>query len=140
MIFRYLKGTSNYGIWYDRGNDFTLCTYTNANQVGDRDDRKSTSGEALFLGGRLVSWLSKKQDCISQSTTEAEYVVTTNNCNQVIWLKQMLKDIGTMFEKPVIIYCDNTSMVRMSKNHVLHSKTKHIAIKYHVLREKVVEK
>ena len=82
-IFRYLKGTLDYGIQYDKGNDFTLCTYTNANWVGDKDDRKSTSGGAFFLGGRLVSWLSKKQDYISQSTTEAEYVTTINNCNQV---------------------------------------------------------
>ena len=65
MIFRYLKGTSNYGIWYDRGNDFTLCAYTDTDWAGSMDDRKSTSGGAFFLGGRLVSWLSKKQNCIS---------------------------------------------------------------------------
>ena len=59
-IFKYLKGTSDYGIQYDRGNDFTLCTYTDADWVGDKDGRKSTSGGTFFLGGRLVSWLSKK--------------------------------------------------------------------------------
>ena len=64
-ILKYIKGTSDYGIWYDRGNDLTLCTYTKANWAGDRDERKSTNGGAFFLGGRLVSWLSKKQDCIS---------------------------------------------------------------------------
>ena len=104
------------------------------------DDRKSTSGRAFFLGGRLVSWLNKKQDCISQSTTEAKYVAAINNYNQVIWMKKMLKDIGITFEELVIIYCDNTSTVNMSKNPILHSKTKHISIKYHVLREKVVAK
>ena len=98
-IFKYLKGTSNYGIWYDRVNDFTLCAYTNADWVGSMDDRKSTRGGAFFLGGRLVSWLSKKQDCISQSTTEAEYVATKNNYNQVMWMKQMLKDIGITFQE-----------------------------------------
>ena len=70
-IFRYLKGTSNYGIWYDRDNNFTIFTYTNVDWVGDMDNRKSTSGGEFFLGGRLVSWLSKKQDFISQCTTEA---------------------------------------------------------------------
>ena len=60
IIFRYLKGTSNYGIWYDRSSDFTLCTYIDANWVDSMDDRKSTSGGAFFLGGRLASWLSKK--------------------------------------------------------------------------------
>ena len=90
------------------------------------DDRKSTSGGAFFLGERLLSWLSKKQDCISQSTVEAQYVVVANNYNQVKWMKQMIKDICITFKKPIIIYCDNTSTVNMSKNHVLHSKTKHI--------------
>ena len=67
-IFRYLKGTSDYDIWYDRGNDFTLCAYTNVDWAGIMDDRKSISGEAFFLGKRLVSSTSKKHNCISQST------------------------------------------------------------------------
>ena len=104
------------------------------------DDKKSTNGEAFFLGGRLVPWLRKKQDCISQSIAQEEYVVKKNTCNQVTWMKQMLKDIIIEFAKLVIIYCDNTSTVSMSKNPVLHSKTKHISIKYHVLREKAIEK
>ena len=59
-IFRYLKGTSKFGLWYDKSNYFTLSAYTDANWVGSMDDRKSTNGGAFFLGGRLVSWLSKK--------------------------------------------------------------------------------
>ena len=86
-IFRYLKGTSNYNIWYDKRNDFTLCTYIDADWVGDRDDIKSTSGGSFFLGGRLVSCLKKKQYCTSQSTAKVEYVGVENNCNQVIWMK-----------------------------------------------------
>lgn len=139
-IFRYLKGTSDYGIWYDRSNDFTLCTYTDVDWARDRDDSKSTSGGAFFLGGRLVSWLNKKQDCTSQSTAKAEYVAATNNYNQFIWMKQMMKDIGITSIEPVIIYYDNTSIVNMSKNPILHYKTKHMTIKYHVLKEKVAEK
>ena len=100
------------------------------------DDRKSTSGGAFFLVGRLVSSLSKKQVCISKSIVEAEYVAVANNCNQVMWMKKMLKDIRIEIEEIVIIYYDNTSIVSISKNLVLHSKTKHISIKYHVLREK----
>ena len=105
------------------------------------NDRKITSGGAFFLGGRLVSCLRKKQDCISQSTSEVEYVVAANNCNQGVWMKQMLKDIRIEFSEPVVIHCDNTSIVNyMSKNLLLHSKTNHISIKYHMLREKVAEK
>ena len=101
---------------------------------------KSPIGGVFFLGGRLVSWLKKKQDYISQSTIEVDYIASENNYNQVMWMKQMLKDIGITFEEPIIIKCDKTSIVSMSKNHVLQSKTKHISIKYHVLREKAVEK
>ena len=73
-IFRYLKGTFDYGIWYDRSSDFTLCAYTNGDWAGNMDDKKNTSGGEFFVRGRLVSWLGKKQDCISQSTTKAKYV------------------------------------------------------------------
>lgn len=80
-IFRYLKGTPNFGIWYDKSDDFTLCAYTDADWAGSVDDKKSTSGGAFILRGRLVSWLSKKQDRVSKSTADAEYVTTTNSCN-----------------------------------------------------------
>ena len=59
-IFRYLKGTLDFGFWYDRSSDFTLCPYTDADWVGSIDDIKSTSSGAFFLGGRLVSWIRKK--------------------------------------------------------------------------------
>lgn len=86
-IFRYLKGTSNYGIRYDRLGDFTLCAHTNVYCIGNMNDRKSTNDGALFLGVRLVSWLSKKQDCILKSTIEVAYVVAKNNYNQVMSMK-----------------------------------------------------
>jgi hypothetical protein len=70
-IFRYLKGTLDFGLWYPTGKNFTLTTYTDADWAGSVDDRKSTSGGAFFLGNNLVSWLSKKQSSISLSTTEA---------------------------------------------------------------------
>ena len=97
IIFRYLKGTSDYGIFYDRSSNFTLCVNTILDWVGSMDDRKSISGGAFFLGGILVSWLSKKQYCTSQSIEEEEYVAATNNCNHIIWMKQMLKGIGIDF-------------------------------------------
>lgn len=139
-IFRYLKGTPEFGLCYDRSNDFTLCAYTDADWVGSMDDRKSTNGGAFFLGGRLVSWLVKKQDFISQSTIEAEYVAAKNNCNQVVWIKKILKDTRIEFSEPIVIHYDNTRTVNMSKNLVFHSKTKHIYIKYRMLREKVAKK
>ena len=76
-IFRYIKGTLEFRLWYDRSNDFTLYAYIDADWVGGMDEKKSTNGGAFFLGRRLVSWLSKKQDFISRSIAEEEYVATT---------------------------------------------------------------
>ena len=88
----------------------------------------------------LVSWLSKKQSSVSLSTTEAEYIVAAACCTQVLWMKQNLTDIQVEYDEPIPIYCDNTSAISISKDPVMHSKTKHIPIKYHFLQEQVAEK
>ena len=92
------------------------------------------------MGDILVTWISKKQGCISQSTAEAEYVVVAENFSNITWIKQLLEGMHMKISEPVIIYCDNTSAINISKNPVMHSKTKHISIKYHYLREQVQEK
>ena len=127
-------------MWYTKSQDFILKAFTDANWVGSVDDRKSTSGATLFLGNCLVSWSSKKKSSISLSTAEAEYIVLVACCTQVIWMKQTLEDLLVKYEHPIIINCDNTSTINMSKNLVMHSKTKHIPIKYHFLREQVSQK
>ncbi|GLJ08830.1 hypothetical protein SUGI_0096780 [Cryptomeria japonica] len=139
-LFRYLKGTEDYGLVYQKGNVFDLKFYIDADWVGNIDDRKSTSGGAFFLGERLVSWLSKKQGCVSQSTAEAEYVAAALNCTNIAWIKQLLEGINEQVIELVTIFCDNTSAINISKNLVMHSKTKHISIKYHYLRVEVQEK
>jgi hypothetical protein len=87
----------------------------------------------------LVSWLSKKQSSISLSTAEEEYIATAACCTQVLWMKQTLKYIQVEYDEPIPIYCDNTSAINISKKPVMHSKTKHIPIKYHSLREHVAK-
>ena len=104
------------------------------------NDRKSTLGGAVFLGDGLVTWTSKKQNYISQSTVEVEYVASALNCSTIVWIKKMIKDFGIQIDYPIVIHCDNTSTINMSKNPMMHAKTKHIEIKYHFLREKVAEK
>lgn len=126
-----------YGLWYPKGNDFILTAYTDVDWGGPVDDRKSTSGGAFFLGNCLVSWHSKKQASISLSTAEAEYIDAMSCCTQVLWMNQTLKDIKVDFSHPISIFCDNTSATNISKNLVLHSRTKHIPIKQHFLRENV---
>ena len=85
----------------------------------------------------MITWTSKKQSCTSQSTTEVEYVAATINCTNIVWIKHLLQGMKEEVTEPVILYCDNTSSINISKNLVMHAKTKHIAIKYHYVRELV---
>ena len=140
IIFKYLQGTQDFGLWYPIDADLTLHAYTYANWAGSVDDRKSTSGGSFYMGSRLVSWFSKKQISIALSTAEVEYVATTSCCTQLLWMMQTLQDIQITCTPPISILCDNTSAINISKNPIMHSKTKHIPIKYHFIREQVLEK
>ena len=135
-VFRYLKGTDNLCLWYPKQCDFTLVGYTDADYAGYLADRKSTSGMAQFLGPCLVSWGSRKQNSISLSTTEAEYIAAASCCTQLLWLKQQLSDFGISMGS-LEIRCDNTSAINISKNPVHHSRTKHIDVRHHFLRDHV---
>ncbi|KAJ9551957.1 hypothetical protein OSB04_016002 [Centaurea solstitialis] len=127
-IFRYLKGTVNLGLWYPKGSGYELTGYTDADHGGCKLDRKSTTGHIQFLGDKLVSWASKKQNCVSLSTAEAEYVAAASCCSQIIWMRTQLRDYGFKFDK-IPIYCDSKSAIAISCNPVQHTKTKHIDIR-----------
>jgi hypothetical protein len=92
-IFKYIKGTKDFVLWYPKGKDLSLIAYIDVDWAGFIDDRRSTSGAMFYLGECLVSWLSKKQSSISLSTTEANYIAATTCYTQVIWMKQTLTDI-----------------------------------------------
>ena len=139
-IFMYLKGTTKFGLWYPKGNEFTLVSYTNLDWTGGIDDRKSTSGETFYLGHCLVSWSSKKQPLVSLSIAEESYIAEATCCTQVIWMRKTLEDIQVKYDEPTPIFCDNTSAIHISKNPVMHSKTTNIPIKFHFLREHVTKK
>ncbi|KAJ9542936.1 hypothetical protein OSB04_029442 [Centaurea solstitialis] len=105
--------------------------------TGCKIDRKSTTGGCQLLGGKLVSWTSKKQNSVSTSTAEAEYVAAGSCCAQVLWMRNQLQDYGFKLSK-IPIFCDNTSAIAIANNLVLHSKTKHIEIRYHFIRDHVM--
>ncbi|KAL0300303.1 UNVERIFIED_CONTAM: Retrovirus-related Pol polyprotein from transposon RE2 [Sesamum angustifolium] len=134
-ILRYLRGTKDFGIRYKSTNDAKLVGYTDSDWVGSVDDMKSTSGYTFSLGSGIFSWASKKQATVAQSSAEAEYIAAAATSNQAIWLRRILEDIGEKQEEPTTIYCDNKSAIAITKNPVQHSRTKHIGIKYHSLRE-----
>ncbi|XP_071697393.1 secreted RxLR effector protein 161-like [Rutidosis leptorrhynchoides] len=133
-IFRYLKGTPNLGLWYPKGSGFELIGYIDADYAGCKIDRKSTSGGCQLLGGKLVSWSSKKQNSVATSTAEAEYVVVGGCCAQLLWMQHQLVDYDMKFSKTPIM-CDNESAIAITENPVFHSKTKHIDIRHHFNRD-----
>ncbi|GJZ08701.1 retrovirus-related pol polyprotein from transposon TNT 1-94 [Tanacetum coccineum] len=135
-IFRYLRQSYNMGLWYPKDSGFELIAYSDADHAGCKDDCKSTSGGLQFLGGKLVSWSSKKQDCTAMSTAEAEYVSLSACCAQVIWMRTQLLDYGFKYNR-IPMYCDSKSAIAISCNPVQHSKTKHIDIRYHFIKEHV---
>nr|GEX66480.1 retrovirus-related Pol polyprotein from transposon TNT 1-94 [Tanacetum cinerariifolium] len=135
-IFRYLKDTIHMGLWYPKDTGFELTTSLDsdhADHAGCLDSRKSTFGGIQFLGGdKLVSWLSKKQDCTSMSSVEAEYVSLSACCV----MRTQLTDFGFHFDK-IPMYCDSKAAIAISCNLVQHSHTKHIDVRYHFIKEKV---
>jgi hypothetical protein len=126
QILRYVAGTLNFGLWYTQYDDNHLSGYTDSDFAGSLDDRKRTSGHVFHLGTNLISWASKKQTIVSISSTEAEYVAATSASCQAVWLRRILKDMSHTKNDPTPIFCDNTSAIALSKNHVFHNKRKYI--------------
>ena len=116
-----------------------LVGYSNADWAGSVDDRKSTSGGCFYLGNNLVSWMSKKQNFVSLSTAEAKYITPGSCCTQQLWMKKLLYDYGIP-QDTMYVFCDNTSAINLFKNPVQHSKSKHIEIYCHFIRDLVEDK
>ncbi|GJX65274.1 hypothetical protein Tco_0299617 [Tanacetum coccineum] len=135
-IFRYIRGTSHLGLWYPKGTGIETIVYADSDHAGDYVDRKSTSGLCMFMGCCLTSWFAKKQMTLAISTTEAEYVSARKACQQALWMKQALIDYDIRLDDVPIMY-DNKRAIDLSKNPVQHSRTKHIEIRHHFLRDNV---
>ncbi|GJX87360.1 putative ribonuclease H-like domain-containing protein [Tanacetum coccineum] len=133
-IFRYLKGQPKLGLWYPKDSPFDLEAYSDSDYAGASLDRKSTTGGCQFLGSRLISWQCKKQTIVANSTTEAEYVAAASCCGQVLWIQNQMLDYGYNFMNTKI-FIDNESTICIVKNPVFHSKTKHIEIRHHFIRD-----
>ncbi|GJS97632.1 putative ribonuclease H-like domain-containing protein [Tanacetum coccineum] len=133
-IFKYLKGKPNLGLWYPRDSPLDLEAFSDSDYGGSNLDRKSTTGGCQFLGQRLISWQCKKQTIVATSTTEAEYVAAAHCCGQVLWVQNQLLDYGFNFMNTKI-HIDNESTICIVKNPVYHSKTKHIEIRHHFIRD-----
>lgn len=136
-VVRYLQGTKKIGIKYVKENESKLIGYSDSDWGGSLDDRKSTSGYLFCLGTNVVSWSSKKQKTVALSSAEAEYIAVTDATCEAIWLRRLLADLKQVQKQPTVIYCDNMSTIAMTKNPVFHSRTKHIELRHHFIRDMV---
>ncbi|GJT56174.1 putative ribonuclease H-like domain-containing protein [Tanacetum coccineum] len=133
-IFWYLKGKPKLGLWYPRVSSFDLESYSDSDYAGANLDRKSITRGCQILGRRLISWQCKKQTIMATSTIEAKYVAVASCYWQVLWIQNQMLDYRFNFMNTKI-YIDNESTICIVKNPVYHSKTKHIAIRYHFIRD-----
>ncbi|CAH9074982.1 unnamed protein product [Cuscuta epithymum] len=135
-ILRYVKGTINYGIQYERGQGVEeLVGFTDSDLASDVDDRKSTGGMAFYLNGNLITWQSQKQQTVALSSCEAEYMAATLASCQALWLRNLLSELTGRKPKPVTLYIDNKSAIALIKNPVFHKRSKHIDTRFHFIRE-----
>nr|GEV11871.1 retrovirus-related Pol polyprotein from transposon TNT 1-94 [Tanacetum cinerariifolium] len=136
-ILRYVKGTSDVALCFG-DSDLIVTGYVDSDYAGDLDGSKSTTGYVFTLSGGTISWVSKLQSVVAMSTTKAEYVAAAQASKEAVWLKMLLEELGYKQEK-ITLFCDNQSALYLERNPTFHSKTKHIQVQYHFVREKVKE-
>ncbi|XP_038707298.1 secreted RxLR effector protein 161-like [Tripterygium wilfordii] len=134
-VLKYLKGTISLGLFYKKGGDEELVGYTDSDYVGDQDDRRSTSGYVFMMGSGVVSWSSKKQPVVTLSTIEVEFISAESSACQAMWLRRILQQLKHDQCKVIVVYCDNVSAIKLSKNPVMHGHSKHIDVCFHFLRD-----
>ncbi|CAL2258380.1 unnamed protein product [Prunus armeniaca] len=139
-VLRYIQGTIDFGIVFEKGKETTLIGYCDSDWAGSEDDMRSTSGYAFTMGSGVFSWASIKQNTVALSTAEAEYVSAAEATSQAKWLRFVLEDFGEEQIEGTQIMCDNTSAIAMAKNPVFHQKSRHINKKFHFIREAIQAK
>ncbi|XP_021618765.1 uncharacterized mitochondrial protein AtMg00810-like [Manihot esculenta] len=138
-ILRYLKGTIHYGLFFQKDTSLVLRAFSDADWAGCPTTRRSTTDYCTFLGSNIISWCAKKQHTVARSSTEAEYRSMAHTAAELTWLEYLLKDLQVFPEKPPILYGDNLSALHLTINPVLHSRSKHVALDYHYVRERVAQ-
>ena len=136
-IIRYLQGTKELVLQLHKGSINQLVAYSDADWAGCPDTRRSTSGYCVYLGDNLVSWSSKRQTSVSQSSAEAEYKGVANAVAELTWIRNLMFELDISISKASIVYCDNISSVYLAHNPIRHQRTKHVEIDIHFVREKV---
>ena len=134
-IFRYLAGTRKHGIFFSPREDQGVVGFTDADHAGDLDDRGSTSGCVFLCHGGSISWFSRKQNCTSLSTTEAEFVAGGEAAKEATWIRAFLKEIQKRGSEAIPFFCDNQGAIRVANNPELHRKMKHVELRFRFVQQ-----
>lgn len=132
-VLRYLRGTTKYGLWFRQAEGVRLQGFTNSYWVRSPSNKKSTSGVIFNIGSTTLSWYNRKQRSVSLSSTEVEYIVASQATCQEIWTRKVLVGLFSQEMDLTMIYCDNQSRIKLSKNLVFHDRSNHIGFWYHHL-------
>ncbi|KAJ7560799.1 hypothetical protein O6H91_04G146800 [Diphasiastrum complanatum] len=137
-VLRYVSSTQDYGLLY-KNEDLNIVGYSDSDFASDKMDRKSINAYTIFLGGNLVSWISKKQDTISLSSCEAKYKALTTTTKEVLWIKRLIMELKCIKEDGLpLIKCNNISAQALANNPISHARSKHIEVAHHFVREKLI--
>ncbi|CAI0428727.1 unnamed protein product [Linum tenue] len=136
-ILRYLQGTLTHGLSFSRSSSPQLHGYSDASFASSPRDQKSITGFAVFYGTNLISWFTRKQKAVSRSSTECEYRALATLASEVIWLQALLSELGQHLSAPPVLWCDNLGATYLAHNPVFHSRSKHMEIEFHFVRDRV---
>jgi Reverse transcriptase (RNA-dependent DNA polymerase) len=139
-ILRYVKGTLSHGLHFTSATDLALHAYYDVDWAGCLDDRRSTTGFAIFLGPNLISWSAKKQSIVSRSSTEAEYRSLAVTSSEILWINSLLHELHALPSPAPTLWCDNLGAIFFASNPVFHARAKHIELDFHFVREKVANR
>jgi hypothetical protein len=144
-VVRYVKGTKSLGITYSGNSMLYPSLFSDASYASDKDSRRSVSGYISYVGGGPVSWKSKLQSTTALSTCESEYIALCSAAQEAVHLKGLFQELCPNVKEsemgsPVVVFEDNKATIDISKNPCLHEKQKHVDVKYHYVRECVLER
>ena len=139
QILMYLKGNSKLALVLGGANPLTLHAYSDADWAGDTDRRRSRTGYCIFLGSSLIVWCSKLQLSTALSTMEAEYMALSATCQDVIWLRKLISEMGHRQNQATTVYEDNTSCMAVASSESYHPGIRHIDIRYHFIQDRITE-
>ncbi|KAL2241072.1 UNVERIFIED_CONTAM: Retrovirus-related Pol polyprotein from transposon RE2 [Sesamum indicum] len=134
-LVRYLKGCSDVGLFFPSSNSLQVQAFCDADWGACADSRRSLTGFAIFLGPALISWKTKKQCTVSQSSAEAEYRSMATTACELQWISYLLRDFGVNVSGPIPFHCDNQVTLHIMANPVFHERTKHLDIEFHIVRD-----